>query len=305
MKQYNVDLSWERIAIDFMDPLPRTTPMDDYAPKRYLMVIGDYFTKWTEALPLENLDAKMVARALIDNVICRFGTPLFIHTDQGASFESLLFQEICQILGIKKTMTTKARPQSDGMIERANRIITNMLSAFVSAHQRDWDEYVPLVMMAYRSLVHESIKISPNMMLFCRESRLPIDLIFGEPEREKPERLHGSQYANQLRDRMHDVHTFARSRMQISSDAMKRQYDIKANMREFEVSEAVWLYDPVRKVGLNPKLQRPWKGPLKVITKISDILHRVQESPRHKPRVVHHDRLRKYTRRDLLVWFRQ
>lgn len=183
MKQYNVGLPMERIAIDFMGPLPRSNSENGNAPKRYLMVIGDYFTKRTEAIPLENLEAKTVARVLIDNFICRFGVPLFLHTDQGASFESQLFQEICQILGIKKTRTTKARPQSDGMIERANRTILNMLSAFVSGHQRDWVEYIPLVMMAYRSSVHESTCTTPSMMTFGREIRLPIDLIFGHPER--------------------------------------------------------------------------------------------------------------------------
>ena len=148
VKQYNVGLPMERIAIDFLGSLVRTTPKNGNDPKRYLMVIGDYLTKWTEAFPLENNETKTVARALIDNFISRFGVALFLQTDQGASFESQLFQEMCQILGIKKTRTTKARPQSDGMIERANRIILNMLSAFVSDHQRDWDNHIPLVMMA-------------------------------------------------------------------------------------------------------------------------------------------------------------
>ena len=303
MKQYNVGLPMERIAIDFMGPLPRSNSENGNAPKRYLMVIGDYFTKWTEAIPLENLEAKTVARVLIDNFICRFGVPLFLHTDQGASFESQLFQEICQILGIKKTRTTKARPQSDGMIERANRTILNMLSAFVSEHQRDWVEYIPLVMMAYRSSVHESTCTTPSMMTFGREIRLPIDLIFGHPEREDSEQAYGNQYVSQLSEKINEVHEFARSRLQIASNAMKRNYDIQANLFEFNVGDPVWFFDPTRKVGLNPKLQRPWKGPFKVISKISEILYRIQQSPRHKPRVVHHDKLRKYKSRILPAWF--
>ena len=189
MKQYNVGSPMERIAIDFMGPLLRTTPQNGNAPKRYLMVIGDYFIKWTEAIPLENIEAKNVARALIDNFISRFGVPLFLHTDQDASFESQLFQDMCQILGIKKTRTTKARPHSDGMIERANRIIFNMLSAFVSEHQRDWDEHIPLVMMAYRSSVPESTGTSASKITFGHEIRLPIDLVFGQPERENSEQV--------------------------------------------------------------------------------------------------------------------
>ena len=88
MKQYNVELPMERVAIDFMGTLTKTKPQNGNAPKRYLMVIGDYFTKWTESIPLENIEAKTVARALIDQFITRFGVPLFIHTDQCAFFES-------------------------------------------------------------------------------------------------------------------------------------------------------------------------------------------------------------------------
>ena len=78
------------------------------------------------------------------------------------------------------------------MIERANRTIINMLSAFVSDHQRDWDQYVPLVMMAYRSSVHDSINTSASMMMLGREIQLPIDLIFGSPDSERNEYVYGS-----------------------------------------------------------------------------------------------------------------
>lgn len=143
----------ERAAIDFMGLLPRTYTKNGNSPKKYLMVNGDYFTKWNEAIPLENIGAKTAAMELIDNFICRFCVPLFIHKDQGALSKSLLFQEICQILGIKKTRTTKARPQSDGVIKRANRTVVNLLSSFVSEHRRGWNGFVPLLMMAYRSSI--------------------------------------------------------------------------------------------------------------------------------------------------------
>ena len=93
------------------------------------------------------------------------------------------------------------------------------------------------------------------------------------------------------------MHEFARKRMKIASDAMKR----KSNLREFNIEDSVWVYDPMRKVGVNPKLQRPWKGPFKVVEKLSYILYRVKQSPRHKPRTVHHDKLRMYKGRNLTV----
>ena len=128
-------------------------------------------------------------------------------------------------------------------------------------------------------------------------------MVFGQPERENSEQVYGSQYANELSDKIGEVHEFARSNLQVASYAMKSNYDIKSNLFEFQVGDAVWLYDPVRKVGLNPKLQRPWKGPCKVIAKLSDILYRIRQSPRHRSRVVHHDKLRKYKGRNLPTWF--
>lgn len=85
---------------------------------------------------------------------CSSGIPLSIHTDMGAQSESKLFQELCKLLGIKKTRKTPFRPQSSGFIERTNRSILDMLTVFVSEHRNDWDKYVPLFLMAHRSSVH-------------------------------------------------------------------------------------------------------------------------------------------------------
>lgn len=102
---------------------------------------------------------------------------------------------MCKILGIEKTRTTAMRPQSDGMVERANRTIQNMLSAFVAEHQKDWDEYLPLLMMVYRSAVHESTGYSACKMNFGREINLPLDLVIGKPEIEIENITNHSTYA--------------------------------------------------------------------------------------------------------------
>ena len=95
----------------------------------YILVMGDYFTKWIDAIPIRNKKAITVAQKLINHVVSIFGVPMQIHSDQGQTFESDVFKEMCKILGIDKTRTTPYRPQSDGMIERANRTIENMLSS--------------------------------------------------------------------------------------------------------------------------------------------------------------------------------
>ena len=68
------------------------------------------------------------------------------------------------------------------MVKRFNRTLEAMLSNFVSENQKDWDQYLPLLMMAYHSSVHESTGFTPNEMMFGREVLLPLDLVIGQAE---------------------------------------------------------------------------------------------------------------------------
>ena len=177
-----------------MQLVPSGIPMDRIATgilgelpimengNRYILVVSDYFTKWTEAFPMPNMESKTVAKIIVEQVVARFGTPRIIHSDQGRQFESELFGEMCSLLHIERTRTTPYHPQSDGMVERFNRTLTAMLSAYVQENQRDWDAQIPYVMMAYRSAVHKSTGLTPNMLMLGRETSLPLDLIYEMPE---------------------------------------------------------------------------------------------------------------------------
>ena len=79
----------EKIAMDILGPLPKSN-RGNY----YILVISDYFSKWTEAYAIRNHKAKTIARKLVEEFICRFGAPYTIHTDQGRDFESNLIKEI-------------------------------------------------------------------------------------------------------------------------------------------------------------------------------------------------------------------
>lgn len=176
LQQYNVGAPLERIAVDILGPLPRTNKGN-----RYLLVVGDYFSKWSEAIPIKDQEAIAVANKLVDRVISILGVPMEIHSDQGSNFESQVFKEMCKLLGLHKTRTTSLRPQSDGMVDKFNATIENMLASFVFENQKDWDEHIFLLMMAYRSAVHETTKVSPYEMMFGRTINLPIDLVIGHP----------------------------------------------------------------------------------------------------------------------------
>jgi hypothetical protein len=82
--KYTVGEPMERIALDILGPLPLTTKGN-----KYILVVTDQFTKWTEAFAIPDQEAKTIATTLVNEFISRFGTPLQIHTDQGACQEGL------------------------------------------------------------------------------------------------------------------------------------------------------------------------------------------------------------------------
>ncbi|GFX47043.1 hypothetical protein TNCV_316651 [Trichonephila clavipes] len=262
LHRYNVGAPFERIAFDILGPLPRTAS-----------------------------GAPTVAEAVVQHWISRYGVPLQLHSDQGRNFVSAVLKGVCELLGIDKTKTTPLHPQSDGMVERFNRTILNNLSLMVSKNQQDWDQKVPLFLLAYRSAVHETTGYSPSQMLFGRDLRLPCDLLFGRPPDtpSSPE-----EYVQNLQARFEDVHNLARERINLRTEKMKTRYDTKATGHQFKEGDKVWFYNPTRRKGLSPKLQSHWDGPYTILKIINDVVIRIRKSTNSKPRVVHYDRLAPY-----------
>ena len=89
-------------------------------------------------------------------------------------------------MSIDKTRTTAFRPQSNGLVERFNRTLEDILSKYVSQNQKDWDEKLPWALLAYRSSEHDTTKCSLCMLMLGREIELPVDLIYGpHPQSEE------------------------------------------------------------------------------------------------------------------------
>ena len=151
----------ERVAVDIVGELPVTDKGN-----RYFLSVTDYFTKWCTAFPLPDQTAQSVADVLVSQFFSVFGCPDSLHSDQGRNFESQLFHEVCKRLGIKKTRTAPYNPRSDGLCERWNKTVQQMLKTLVSDQGDDWDDYLPYVIMAYNSTPQESTGLSLHLMVF-------------------------------------------------------------------------------------------------------------------------------------------
>jgi len=161
-----------------------------------------------------------------------------LDSDQGRSFECRLMQGFLERLKVNQTRTTSLHPQSDGMVERYVKTIEQHLRRVVSIHQRDWDERLPIFLLAYRASTHEATGVTPTNMVFGRELRFSCDLMFGAPPDNEQST---TDYTTALVERLHD---FARQNLKVASDLLKARYDQLANSAGFQVRDRVWLYCP-------------------------------------------------------------
>jgi len=138
-------------------PLPKS---DQY---RYCLTIIDRYTRWTEAIAIEDMHANKVASALIGSRISRFGVPARITTDQGRQFESRLFHELSRLLGIDHLRTTACHTQENGIIERWHRTVK---AAIMCKNRVNWPQKLPLILLRLRSAFKPDIQTTSAQLVY-------------------------------------------------------------------------------------------------------------------------------------------
>ena len=167
-----------RVHADLLGPLPTTDRNN-----KYIFSVVDAFSKWLIALPTTDQTALTVTRFFIDDVITRFGVPDTVVTDGGRQFVGNLFKESSKMFGFRHTTTTPYHPACNGQVERSNRVVSDMLAAYVNDSGTDWDLYLQLTTFAYNSSIQASANFSPYFILFGREPTVPMDLALEIPKK--------------------------------------------------------------------------------------------------------------------------
>ena len=275
----------EKVAIDLLTHLPETE--DGY---KHLLVVVDHFTKWVEVYPLKTQEAGEVAAVLVNEFISRWGVPQSFHSDQGANFCGTVFKEMCRLLGIDKTQTSPGWPAGNGVCERVNRVILDMLARYLDQNHRAWKEHLPLLLLGYRSAVHDSTGFSPYLLMMGREPRLPAEAEMGVPAQTGEGTL--SEYIDHLCQGLLAAYDVARRRTEAATTANRDRYGQKLNAYHYQAGDAVYLFRKVPARGEYHKFVRPWK-PAVVLGQTGELNYRIQMcSGRRRKLVVHHNRLK-------------
>ena len=283
----------QRVALDICGPMPES---NGYV---YVLVLCDYFTKYIQLIPTRSHTALECADAIVNNWITLFGAPRSLHSDQAAEFEGQLFKEMCKLLGMKKSRTSPHHPAGDGLCERANRSMLQMLRTLVNENRDDWYDMLPFIGMAYRSSVQESTGCTPNMMVFGREVDLPVDLQYGAPPRQEVRYRCVSEYVRWLRHSIQKAHELARKNLKKAIKRQKRNYDSKCRPYVCDLKGYCYRFIPP---GGSTKMVRVWHGPYRVLEHISEENYIIQLTPTSKPVRCHINNLKPHVGRTPAAW---
>ena len=133
------------MGIDIVGPLPTAL-----AQKKFLLVATDYFSKWIEVEAFTSIKDKDVTQFIWKNIVCQFGIPRSIVTDNGPQFDSRAYKNFCQELKIKKLYSTPRYPQSNSQPEASNKTLLTALKKQLDSAKGKWVDELPGVLWAYR-----------------------------------------------------------------------------------------------------------------------------------------------------------
>jgi hypothetical protein len=164
-------------GLDILGSFPRAV-----GGYRYLYVAIDKFTKWPEATPVVNI-TKASATTFLKSIVCRFGVPNRIITDNGTQFTIQYFQEYCEDIGIQLCFASVAHPRSNGQVERANAEILRGLKirtySDLEKHGTKWVDQLPSVLWGNRTTPSQATGETPFFLVYGAEACLPPEITMG------------------------------------------------------------------------------------------------------------------------------
>ena len=255
---------FQKISWDITGPLPETEQGN-----RYILVVTDLFSKWVEAFPIKKTDSLTLAKVLVDEIVCRYGTPTTLHSDQGANLCSDVIEKLCELLSIRRTQTSAYHPQGNGQVERMNRTLKDMLAKMVNDNQTNWDTELQKAVFAYRISINETTGFTPFLVNFGRSPRLPIDVMLGlhtTSHRNMP------QYVQSLR---RSVHKSIQEIRKILAQSRNWEKGKSSSHETINIGDRVYLFVPAIKTGRSRKLTSLWRGPYTVVDKTSTVNYKI------------------------------
>uniref|UniRef100_A0A2N9F216 Uncharacterized protein n=1 Tax=Fagus sylvatica TaxID=28930 RepID=A0A2N9F216_FAGSY len=216
--------------------------------------------------PLATITEKNVKNFVWKGVICRFGIPRVLVSDNERQFDNGPFRELCGQLNIKNHYSSPRHPQANGQVEVTNRTLLKQIKTRLEGAKGMWVEELPSVLWAYRTTVRTPTRETPFKLTFGTEAVIPVEIglttlrtTFHKEEENKGQLRLNLDLLDETRDK-------AARRITLYQEKMAKYYNTKVKLRRFEIGD--WVLRKVTQATKDPsqgKLGPNWEGPYKVI----------------------------------------
>ncbi|KAK1415619.1 hypothetical protein QVD17_31402 [Tagetes erecta] len=243
-------------GMDIVGPFPEAA-----GRVKFLLVAIDYFTKWPEVKPLASITGKQVINFVWENIICRFGLPGEIVTDNGRQFAEKPFSSWCEEFKIKQVFSSVAYPQSNGQVERMNRSIVEGIKARLGRYGKNWLEELPSVLWAIRTTEKTSHLKTPYSLVYGSEAVIPAEIGVNTRRSRKRSRDDNDREILLNLDLLEEARDHALIREARYKQKLEAYYNSRVKKETFKPGDLVLRNNEAsRQEGLG-KLGPKWEGP--------------------------------------------
>ena len=267
-------------SLDFVGPLPSTADGNEY-----LLVAIDHFSRFPIAKPVPNQSGSAVCKFLMEEIVCNFGPPCAILTDQGTPFVNNQVRNFLGGCNIEHRVSTAYHPESNGLVERYNGVIESSLKKYTLGDERRWDLYVPLVLYSIRVRVQSSVGYSPYFIVYGKEPTTTLDghVLFESDILSEEEMLLVRQDSTQT--------------LKEAQERIKSYHDSKLKPKEdLKVGDLVLLHDARHH---KSKFAPIWLGPYKVAFSTNGTTFVITDADGKVVRSAHRDQLKKFVQHEV------
>ncbi|GFT12852.1 retrovirus-related Pol polyprotein from transposon opus [Trichonephila clavipes] len=289
------ELPFEIVNIDVIGPIQPPSGRGH----KYVLCMMDQHTRWPEAVPLRSLTAKTACDSLLQ-ICSRTGIPSIIASDQGTNFKSALTQEFTKRIGSSPRFSCPGYPASNGLVERWNKVLKDMIHHVIREDPRSWDRQLPFLLFAYREVPNTTTGVSPFRLLYGREARGPLAILksswAGEIHLPTNISQTAADYLQEMKINMEKAAESTPLTAVQKQKAYGDYFNKRSSVKNFSIGEQVVLLIP----DSSNKIYARWTGPGEIIQHHPPHSYKVKLSD-GTVRLVHVNKIRKYHPRALAV----
>ena len=263
---------------------------------RYLLLIGDLFSKYVAATPLRDQTAEEICYALHQEWLLVHGTPNFLLSDQGSNVDGSIIREICSKFGIEKRRTSAYHSQGNGFAERSIRNVKELFRTHLlgnKLHQNQWRSVLKELVFALNTTVSTTTKCVPYEVVHGRDPIIPEDVKLGLSQDKLGRDITSAKdYAEEVKLRLTKAFGTVTANLKKSRQQMESAYNKSTRLIDYSVHDKVWVRNKTFKTGESAKLAPRRSGPWEVVeVKPNGRNFQLKNCRNGKLIVVHHDRM--------------